>query len=335
MSGTHFPLDSKEEPPRMAQSSDYWIYKVPPFAILILTVVATECLIGIIANGIVMAVNVVPWVQKKAVTINTKILLLLSVSRIGFQSIILVETTFFIFKDSFYDSVSYCFSKVSFAFLNYCDLWFTALLSFFYFVKIANFSYRLFLKLKWRISGLMPWLLWLSVFISLGFSMFFCKDTYTVYNNNSRSFNIFNFTANVSKVETNVVYVVSLFSLGILPPLIVSTAATTLLIFSLRRHTLHMRHSATGSRDPSRESHMRAIKETSCFLLLYISNAAALLVYMSNVVNASFFWNVALEIALPSYSAGHSVLLIQNNPGLRRAWKQLQSQVHLYLLSRF
>lgn len=333
MSGTHFPPGSKGEPPRMAQSNDYWIYEVPPFAILILTVVATECLVGIIANGIVMAVNVVPWVQKKAVSINTRILLLLSISRIGFQSIILVETTFFIFKDSFYDSVSYCFSKVSFLFLNYCDLWFTALLSFFHFVKIANFSYRLFLKLKWRISGLMPWLLWLSVFISLSFSAFFCKDTYIVYNNNSQSSNIFNLTAYV--IETNVVNVASLLSLGILPPLIMSTAATTLLIFSLRRHTLHMRNSGTGSRDPSRESHMRAIKETSCFLILYISNAAVLFVYMSNVVNASFFWSVVLKIALPSYPAGHSILLIQNNPGLRRAWKQLQSQIHLYLQSRF
>ncbi|XP_075810019.1 taste receptor type 2 member 39-like [Microtus pennsylvanicus] len=317
----------------MAQSSDYWIYEVPPFAILILTVVATECLVGIVANGIVMAVNVVPWVQKKAVSINTRILLLLSIFRIGFQSIILVETTFFIFKDSFYDSVSYCFSKVSFVFLNYCDLWFTALLSFFHCVKIANFSYRLFLKLKWRISGLMPWLLCLSVFISLSFSVFFCKDTYIVYNNNSQSSNIFNLT--MYMIETNVVNVASLLSLGILPPLIMSTAATTLLIFSLRRHTLHMRNSATGSRDPSRESHMRAIKETSCFLILYISNAAVLFVYMSNVVNASFFWSVALKIVLPSYPAGHSILLIQNNPGLRRAWKQLQSQIHLYLQSRF
>lgn len=319
----------------MAQSSNYLIYEVPPFAILILTVVATECLVGIIANGIVMAVNVVPWVQKKAVSINTRILLLLSISRIGFQSIILVETTLSILKDSFYDNVSYCFSKVSFVFLNYCDLWFTALLSFFHFVKIANFSYHLFLKLKWRISGLMPWLLWLSVFISLSFSAFFCKDTYTVYNNSSRSFNIFNFTLKVYMVETNVIYVASLFSLGILPPLIMSTAATTLLICSLRRHTLHMRHSATGSGDPSRESHMRAIKETSCFLLLYIANAAALFAYMSNVVNASFFWSVVLKIVLPSYPAGHSILLIQNNPGLRRAWKQLQSQIHLYLQSRF
>lgn len=335
MSGTHFPAGSKEEPPRMAQASNYREHYVPPFAILILTVIATECIIGIIANGIIMAVNMVSWVQKKAISINTRILLLLSISRIGFQSIMLVETTFSTFKGFFYNTVSCIIFRVSFVFFNYCGLWFAALLSFFHFVKIANFSYPLFLKLKWRISELMPWLLWLSVFISFSSSMFFCKDTYIVYNNNSISFNISNLTLKWYRVEINVVSVAFLFSLGILPPLIMDIAAATLLIFSLRKHTLHMRNSVTGSRDLGTESHMRAIKETSCFLLLYISNAAALFVYMSNIVNNSFFWSILLRIILPSYPAGHSVLLIQNNPGLRRAWKPLQSQMHLYLQSRF
>ncbi|XP_005083136.1 taste receptor type 2 member 39 [Mesocricetus auratus] len=319
----------------MVHPVNLWRHDVPPFVILILTVVAAQCIIGIIANGIIMVVNMVPWVQKRSASVNTRILLFLSVSRIGFQSVTLVETTFSIFRVSLYSSVSYSISKVSFVFLNYCGLWFAALLSFFHFVKIANFSNPLFLKLKWRISGLMPWLLWLSVFISFSCSMMFSKDTYTVYSNNSRSFNFFNYTMKVYLIETNVVSVTFLFSLGILPPLIMSTAATALLIFSLRRHTLNMRKGDTSSRDPSRESHLRAIKETGCFLFLYISNAAALFVYMSNLVDGSFFWSMLLKVILPCYPAGHSVLLIHNNPGLRRGWKQLQSQIHLYLQSRF
>ncbi|XP_021044218.1 taste receptor type 2 member 39 [Mus pahari] len=319
----------------MAQPSNYWKQDVLPLSILMLTLVATECTIGIIASGIIMAVNAVSWVQKKAISITTRILLLLSVSRIGLQSIMLIEITSSIFNVAFYNSVLHRVSNVSFVFLNYCSLWFAALLSFFHFVKIANFSYPLFFKLKWRISELMPWLLWLSVFISFSSSMFFSKHEFTVYNNNSLSNSICNFTTKLYIVETNVVNVSFLFISGILPPLTMFIATATLLIFSLRRHTLNMRNSVTGSRNPSIEAHMQAIKETSCFLFLYILNAAALLLSTSNIVDTSLFWSIVLRIVLPVYPAGHSILLIQSNPGLRRTWKHLQCQFHLYLQNRF
>lgn len=319
----------------MAQPSNYWKQDLLPLSILILTLVATECTIGIIASGIITVVNAVSWVQKRAVSITTRILLLLSVSRIGLQSIILIEMTSSIFNFSSYNSVLYRVSRVSFVFLNYCSLWFAALLSFFHFVKIANFSYPLFFKLKWRISELMPWLLWLSVFISFSSSMFFCNHKHTVYNNISLSSNICNFTMELYVAEANVVNVAFLFSFGILPPLTMFIATATLLIFSLRRHTLHMRNGDADSRNPRVEAHKQAIKETSCFLFLYILYAAVLFLSTSNIADASLFWSSVLRISLPVYPAGHSVLLIQSNPGLKRTWKQLLSQIHLHLQSRY
>ncbi|XP_034375576.1 taste receptor type 2 member 39-like [Arvicanthis niloticus] len=319
----------------MAHPSNYWKQDVLPLSILILTLVATECTVGIIASGIIMTLNVVSWVQKKASSVTTRILILLSVSRIGLQSIMLIEMISSIFNVFLENSVLYRVSNVSFVFLNYCSLWFAALLSFFHFVKIANFSYPLFFKLKWRISGLMPWLLWLSVFISFSSSMFFWNHKYTVYNNSSLSVNTCNFTRKLYFTETIVVNVMCLFSFGILPPLTVFIAAATLLIFSLRRHIVRIKNSATGSRNPHIEAHMQAVKETSCFSFLYILNAAALFLSTFNIVSTSLFWSIVLRIILPVYPAGHSILLIQSNPGLRRTWKQLQSQIHLYLQSRF
>lgn len=59
----------------------------------------------------------------------------------------------------------------------------------------------------------MPWLLWLSVFISLGYSGLFSKDIYTVYCNNS-----FIPSSNSTKkkyfTETNMVNLVLLYNLG-------------------------------------------------------------------------------------------------------------------------
>ncbi|ELW68922.1 taste receptor type 2 member 39 [Tupaia chinensis] len=303
----------------------------PSLITLIFTIISIECIIGIIANGFIMAINAVVWVQKKSVSTSGRILFFLSVSRIALQSFVMLEITFSSTSPHFYnEDVAYDALKVSFMFLHYCSLWFAAWLSFFYFVKIANFSYPLFLKLKWRISGMMPSLLWLSVLISFGNSMLFCKDVYTVSSNNSFSTLFSNSTKKKYFAETNVLNLAFFYNLGILIPLIMFILAASLLILSLKRHTLHMKSSATSSRDPSMEAHMGAIKATSYFLVLYIFNAVALFVYMSNIVDVSSSWNILCQVIMAAYPAAHSILLIQDNPGLRRAWKRLRPPVHLY-----
>ncbi|XP_070474236.1 taste receptor type 2 member 39 [Equus przewalskii] len=307
--------------------------KLSPFWItLVFTIIGAECIIGIFANGFIVAINAAEWIQNKAVSTSGRILLFLSVSRIALQSFLMLELTFSSTSPSFYnEDVVYDTFKVSFMFLNYCSLWFAAWLSFFYFVKIADFSYPVFLKLKWRISGLMPWLLWLSMLISLGNSVVFFKDIYTVYSNNSFPIPSSNSTEKKYFTETNVFNLVLFYYLGILIPLIMFILAATLLIISLKRHTLHMESNATGFRDPSMEAHMGAIKATSYFLILYVFNAIALFLYMSNIFDINSSWNISCKIIMAAYPAGHSILLIQDNPGLRRALKRLQARVHLYL----
>ncbi|XP_076709173.1 LOW QUALITY PROTEIN: taste receptor type 2 member 39 [Callospermophilus lateralis] len=318
-----FLPDSREEQQlRMAEPCNSPENELSLFAfVLIFTIIGAECMIGIFANGFIMAINAAAWVQKKAVSTSGRILLFLSISRIALQSFMMLEvilsttSPIFLNKDVLYDSF-----KVSFMFLNYCSLWFAAWLSFFYFVKIANFSHPLFLKLKWRISGRIPWLLWLSLFISFISSMLFCKDIYPVYCNNSFTVPFSNSTKKVYFTETNVLNLAFFFNLGILIPLIIFIVTATLLIVSLKRHTLHMKSCATGSSDPSMEAHMGAIKATSYFLILYIFNAIALFLYVSNTFDASSPWNILFKIIMAVYPAGHSMLLIQDNPGLRRAW---------------
>ncbi|KAM6201829.1 LOW QUALITY PROTEIN: taste receptor type 2 member 39-like [Rhynchocyon petersi] len=218
--------------------------------------------------------------------------------------------------------------KISFMFLNYCSLWFAAWLSFFYFVKISDFSYPLLLKLKWKISGWMPWLLWLSVLKSLAFSAFFCMDIYTGCCRNSSipssdSIEKKHFT------KTGMVTRALLCNLGILLPFSVFILAATLLIVSLKRHTLHMKSKATGSGDPSMQTHKEAIKSISYFLILYIFNAISLFICMSDVTHSA--WTILCKIVMVAYPAGHSALQILGNFNLRRGWKQLRYQAHLYL----
>ncbi|XP_062956756.1 taste receptor type 2 member 39 [Cynocephalus volans] len=305
---------------------------LPPFLnTFIFTIIGAECVTGVIANGFIVAINAAEWFQNNTVSTSGRILVFLSVSRIALQIFTMLEITFSSPSLSFYnEDVVYSTFKVSLMFLNYCSLWFAAWLSFFYFVKIANFSYSLFLRLKWKISGLMPWLLWLSVFISLGNSMLSRKDIYIVYCNDSFPITSSNSTKKKHFSKTNVVSLAFFYYLGIFIPLIMFILAATLLIISLKRHTLHMESNASGSRDPSMEAHMGAIRATSYFLFLYIFNAVALFFYMSATTDVNSFWNILCKIIMSAYPAGHSVLLIKDNPGLKRAWKQFQYRIHLY-----
>ncbi|XP_060125087.1 taste receptor type 2 member 41-like [Zootoca vivipara] len=49
--------------------------------------------------------------------------------------------------------------SASWIFVNTANLWFAAWLSVLYCVKIVNFSHPLFLQMKRRFPGMMPWLL--------------------------------------------------------------------------------------------------------------------------------------------------------------------------------
>lgn len=309
--------------------------ELPAFVIiLLLIIIGTECIIGIIANGFIVVINAAIWIQDKAISTSGRILFFLSTSRITLQSFMMLEMIFSSTSSyyyHYYEDTVYDIFRVSFTFFNYCSLWFSAWLSFFYFVKIANFSCPLFLKLKWRISGLMPWLLWLSVLFSLTSSILLGKDIYTKYCNNSFSISSSNFTKKLYFTETNVVNLAFFYNLGILIPLILFILAATLLIVSLKKHTLNMENNANSSWDSRIEAHIRAIKETTYILFLYIFNAVALFLFASNIFANNSFWNILFEIIMAAYPAGDSVLLICDNPGLRRTWKQLYLQIHRYL----
>ncbi|XP_006861338.1 PREDICTED: taste receptor type 2 member 39-like [Chrysochloris asiatica] len=318
---------------RMPETCNYPENKLPPLLFtFVLAVIGTECVIGIIANGFIVAVNAVDWVRNKAVATSDRILFFLSSSRIALESFMMLEILLSSAFPSLYylDVVNDTF-KVSFMFLNYCSLWFAAWLSFFYFVKISDFSHPLFLKLKWRLSGWVPWLLWLSVLTSLGYSVLFSENIYAVDCSNSFPMRSSNSTHKKYFMETNMVNLVLLYNLGIFPPLIIFILAATLLIVSLRRHALHMESNATGSRDPSMQAHLGAIKSISYFLILYIFNAITLFLYMSNIFQINSPWNILCKVFMAAYPSGHSVLMILDNHGLRRAWKRLKYQVHVYL----
>ncbi|XP_072506632.1 taste receptor type 2 member 40 [Notamacropus eugenii] len=302
------------------------------FLLITLIVPGIECITGMIGNGFIVTTNAVEWFRSKTISTSDSILTVLSCSRILLQFWMIMENTYsLVFRLSYNQNTLYKTFKIIYMFLTYSNLWFAAWLSVFYCVRIANFTHPLFLRLRWRIAGLMPWLLCLSVLISLFCSLPLSKDIYNVYVNTSIQVSSSNVREKKYFTETNVVNLAIIYNLTIFIPLIMFFCAAILLIISLKRHTLQMKSNATGTRNPSMEAHMRAIKAISFFFLLYIVNFVALILYMANVLKTNSFGSALCKIIMAAYPAGHSVLLIFGNPKLRRTLKNLQYNIKFSL----
>ncbi|XP_053227817.1 taste receptor type 2 member 1-like [Podarcis raffonei] len=119
-----------------------------------------ETLTGMVGNGFIAIINCIDWFRSRKLSPADMILSCLSLFRFAFHAVTIQVAIFkLFFVDPFlmlkiniaYDS--------SWLFLNTSRLWFAAWLSVLYCVKIANFSHPVFLQMKRKFPGLVPWLL--------------------------------------------------------------------------------------------------------------------------------------------------------------------------------
>ncbi|CAO2606927.1 Taste receptor type 2 member 140 [Lemmus lemmus] len=274
---------------------------------------------GNLGNTFTVLVNVMHWLKRRKISLIDQILTTLAISRVA----LLFSLTAGIFVSEQYPDIimtrritrQVC---IFWTVTNHFSVWLATCLSIFYFLKIANFSNSIFLRLKWRLKKMVSGTLLASLFLFF-LNVLVVNTHIDLWIDRIEANTFFRFiSSNYSQVRRHIMLTNTIFTLI---PFTVTLTVFLLLIFSLWRHLKSMQYNAQGSRDVSSVAHIKALQMVVSFLLLYSFYFLSLLLQVCNIKYeqnylVSLFFCVT-EVAFPS---GHSFVLILGNTNLREAF---------------
>ncbi|XP_060125088.1 taste receptor type 2 member 1-like [Zootoca vivipara] len=238
-----------------------------------------ETLIGMVGNGFIAIINYIDWFSSRKLSPADMILSCLGLFRFAFHAIgIQTAILLLFFIDTFQMRNIYIACSASWAFVNTANLWFAAWLSVLYCVKIANFSHPLFLQMKRRFPGMVPWLL-------LG----------TVV-----------FSAITTTIKTIMFF-----------PCIIFFSSSILLLTSLWRHKNHLRNSVRDVRTEVHLNAIKALASFSILYVSSFFVEILATFFTWNGMQA-IEMNFLLLHVVAAYSSGHAIILIFINPKLKQ-----------------
>ncbi|XP_060092487.1 taste receptor type 2 member 7-like [Heteronotia binoei] len=228
-----------------------------------------------VANGSIFLINFIDWFRSRKLSPIDLILICFALSRLLLQATVILQVTLFILLNNSLSNSAYTLTGI-WIFVNIVNLWFAACLSVFYLAKIAIFSHPLFLQVKRRFSGLVPWLLLGSVISSAVKTIILTTSwNYGIYTCNP----LVSLSNNRSNAEMNISYecrnAIALLGFFYFIPLVVFLSSSILLISSLWKHMRRVRCNGTGTGDLNTQAHLSAIKALASFVVLYLISLAA------------------------------------------------------------
>ncbi|XP_023423174.1 taste receptor type 2 member 60 [Cavia porcellus] len=284
----------------------------------LILIVLLLCLTTVISNGFIIVALGTEWLQRRTLSPYNKLLVSLGASRFCLQWVMIGKSTyFFLYPMAFlYDPVMQ-FLSLLWDFLNTATIWCCTGLSFFYCVKIANFTHPVFLWLKGKVSRWVPWILLSSVGFSGFTTILFFTGNHVLYQHYLRDkCQYWNATGDSMRSFENSYFFflkISVFSI----PFGIFLVFIVILLISLGRHMKKTLLTLSGFQDAPVQAHVRALLSiiffallfTSSFLVLILNNGSRFPLHEAK----SWVWNIVSHLCM----AVHSLFLLLNNPKLR------------------
>ncbi|KAJ1121786.1 hypothetical protein NDU88_000305 [Pleurodeles waltl] len=293
---------------------------VPPEVAACMAILCVEAAISVVANGLIIGINLWDCVKSRSVGTAELILGPLGATRLCFQCTLLINNLMqFFFSDLITQEMFYKPFMVIWMFLNFSSLWCATWLCTFYCVKVANFSSPIFARLKLGFSKWLPWLLATSWLESMGCALLLLTNINSIFGNKQSPFSGNNtppaFLAHTSFESWSLICL-----LGSSLPFFLFAVAAGLLVASLCRHARQMQGGGMGEfRNPSVKAHFGAVKAVTLFFLFYASFVITLIISAAGVVQSKGWGNCLCNVVISAYPSLHSVWLMLNNPKLKTA----------------
>ncbi|XP_069068791.1 taste receptor type 2 member 41-like [Pleurodeles waltl] len=223
---------------------------------------------GTTINIFLVSVISKDWSQSRRLPPSDLILLSAALLNIAIQTFASAEYLFRIVWREMY--ILEVFQKLLFelySFIMFSSFWITAWLCVFYCLKIATFSHPIFLRLKMKISGSVPWLILGTLVAAFAVSVSVTWHLVELRPKNSTSLAP---SMDGTLYSYSSFFVIFMCILGFSLPLSIIITSAVMILASLYRHTQRIQENSTSFSRPRMEAHKGAAKTILSLLLLYI-----------------------------------------------------------------
>uniref|UniRef100_A0A8C6FGR7 Taste receptor type 2 n=1 Tax=Moschus moschiferus TaxID=68415 RepID=A0A8C6FGR7_MOSMO len=271
----------------------------PAFAVLFMLLFVLLCILGLLANGFI------------ALVLRPSDLILFSLgpnSRFCLQRTGMGNNFYFLHLADYRSGPAGQFFSPPWDFLNSVTSWFGSWLRVLFCMKVANFSHRAFLWLKWRFPRVGA-----LTFAGLSPHLLHCHPTKTFRGHDLPSW---------SRI-LEMYHFLPLKLITLSTPGSVFLVLIAVLIDSLRRCAQRMQRSAHSLQDPCGQAHTRALKSLVSFLVLYTLSFMSLIIDAAAFCSSESDWYQPWQILIYSCTSIHPFILILGNLRLRGVFGQL------------
>ncbi|XP_053330336.1 taste receptor type 2 member 40-like [Spea bombifrons] len=269
----------------------------------------------------VVVVNLKDWINTKKLRATDQLITGISMTGLLFQLMETIGLCYYVHTNSYlYREKALKPSVAIYRTVMSCNLWFCSWLCVHFCLKIVKINRVTYIYLQRTFHKMLPWLLMPSVvgsiLVTVPVVLDLAEDSSPLPSsqtlNTSGEDNVFPTRPYVNISLSYLIYIIGY----VLGSSICWMSGLTIVI-SLYRHMKHMELNAEGSRSPSKEAHIRAVKTLISILVLNLLSLIVLI--LTTLKETDPNWPPALTIITSIFHTLSSLSLINGNSKLHKA----------------